>query len=190
MQMLKRGASPALTRGLRLFALGAMCGVVQDCSQPSDGLSGGDAIGAHSSSWADTLDIRAMKLYGSSNQWRTAAKLHARAAQLRGDDIRAVASWRQAAWLYAALGDNGQAREMMRRAAEHATEIGDIEAALGAYVDAAHLAMIANQPERAGELLRRARTLLNSPLLTSSQRQTVLRRVTEIPRLERAWQSP
>ena len=76
---------------------------------------------------ADTLEAKAVALYGTRREWRTAAVLHWRAAALRGTDPRAVMSYRQASWAYSAAQDNGMARQMMGRAGEAAAGGGDVE---------------------------------------------------------------
>jgi hypothetical protein len=139
---------------------------------------------------ADTLDRWAESMYGTRWQWPRAARLHERAAALRGDDPRAVQSWRMAAWLYGATGDHGRGRTMMERAAESAAAGGDVERAANAYIDAALIAMEDGRADKATGLLRRTRVVLGSPLLPLDRRGAILRRIGEEPRLAQAYGTP
>jgi hypothetical protein len=136
---------------------------------------------------ADTLEQWATKYYNVPREWRTAARLHERAAMLRGDDPRAAESFRMSAWLYRAARDAAYARVMMEKSAQHAASGGDVERAANAYVDAAVLAIEANRDDQVPGLLRKTRVVLGSPLLTSERRETILRRIGGETRLALAW---
>ena len=136
---------------------------------------------------ADTLERWAASMYSTRWQLPRAARLHERAAALRGDDPRAVQSWRMAAWLYSATGDHGQGRAMMERAAASAMAVGDVERAANAYVDAALIALEAGRADKAPPLLRKTRVVLGSPLLPDDRRAAILRRIGEETRLAQAW---
>lgn len=132
---------------------------------------------------ADTLERWAASMYDARWQWPNAARLHERAALLRGYAPRAVASWRMSAWLYSAADNNGRARTMMERAAASAAAGGDVERAANSYIDAILLAMEARRPEPVPGLLVKTRAVLHSPLLPAERREAILRRVGEDSRL-------
>jgi len=139
---------------------------------------------------ADTLEGWASSMYGKRWQWPHAARLHERAAALRGDDPRAVQSWRMAAWLHSADGNHGRGRAMMERAAASAIAVGDVERAADAYIDAALIAMEGGRADKATGLLRRTRVVLGSPLLPLERRGAILRRIGDEPRLAQAYGTP
>ena len=122
-------------------------------------------------------------MYDTRWQWASAARLHERAAQLRGYDRRAVDSWRMSAWLYSAADNNGRARTMMERAAASAAAGGDVERAANSYIDAILLAMEARRPEAVPGLLVKTHAVLHSPLLAAERRDAILRRIGEDSRL-------
>lgn len=130
---------------------------------------------------ADSLDERARALYGVSRWHLDAARLHRRAGMLRGNDPRAVSSFRSAAWMYSAAGDHALGRQMMETAAERAARVGDVEGAANAYIDAAYLAIASDRSDRVPEILGRMHAVLGSPLLPSERRTAILRRVGDAP---------
>jgi hypothetical protein len=134
---------------------------------------------------ADTLDAQARELYSKPHRYVDAARLHRRAAGIRGQDPRAVASFRSAAWLYSVAGMHGTAREMMELAADRAKSVGDIEAAANTYIDAAYLAIADGRDDQVPGLLTRMHTVMRSPLLPEERRATILRRIGDSPRLAR-----
>jgi hypothetical protein len=137
---------------------------------------------------ADTLESWANTLYNTPRGYKTAARLYERAAALRGDDPRAVQSWRMASWLYSHAGDLGSARVAMERAAERAAGVGDVEQAANSYVDAVLIALTDHRGDRVTGLLRRTRALLGSPVLPADSRAAVLRRIGGQTRLAQAWE--
>jgi len=127
---------------------------------------------------ADELDRQAAERYGMPREWRTAARLHERAAGLRGPaDARASESLEMAAHLYRAAGDPGKARAAMERSASHAAGRGDVVAAANAYVDAGLLALENGREDQVAALARKAETIAYSPLLSELQRATIMNRV-------------
>ena len=139
---------------------------------------------------ADGLEARAATLDGIPGKWREAAQLHRRAGELRGDDPRAVQSFRLASWAYSAAKDQGTARVMMERAAEHAAAGGDVERAAASYIDAALIAATDERYDVVPGLLRKTKAMLASPLLASDRRAQLLERIEGTPRLAQAWAKP
>jgi len=137
---------------------------------------------------ADTLDARAEALYGLKREWRSAAQLHRRAGQLRGDDPRSVQSFRMAAWMYSAAKDLGMARRMMVSAAERAAGAGYLEQAAGSYVDAAYIAVADNDIGELPSLLRKTRLLVDGPLFPADRRASLLERIVKAPQIAAAWE--
>jgi hypothetical protein len=134
---------------------------------------------------ADSLEAKARAMYSTPRWYREAARLHRRAALIRGSDPRSVASFRSAAWLYSVAGSNGIARTMMEQAAERATAVGDVEGAANSYIDAAFLAIASSREDQLPVLLSRTRAVLSSPLLTEDRRRSILQRVGGSPQLAR-----
>jgi hypothetical protein len=126
---------------------------------------------------ADTLEEWARALYSTPSRIREAAQLHQRAAMIRGNDVRAVASYRSAAWAYSAAGNNGLATKLMVKAAEQAAMAGRIEEAANAYVDAALIAVAANREDKVPALLTRMHAVLSAPLLPDDRRAKILERI-------------
>lgn len=126
---------------------------------------------------ADTLEEWARALYSTPSRIREAAQLHQRAAMIRGNDVRAVASYRSAAWAYSAAGNNGLATKLMVKAAEQAAMAGRIEEAANAYVDAALIAVADNREDKVPTLLTRMHAMLSAPLLPEERRAKILERI-------------
>jgi hypothetical protein len=136
---------------------------------------------------ADLLEARAEQLRASPRWYLDAARLYRRAALLRGNDARAVNNFRSSAWMYSAAGNNGLAREMMEKAAEHAADVGGIEDAANAYIDAAFLAVASDRQDKVPALLGRMHAVLSSPLLPETRRASILQRIgenSEVARLD------
>lgn len=136
---------------------------------------------------ADTLEAFATVALRGRDGWREAARLQRRAAELRGDDVRAVESYERAAWLYGGAGLLGSARQMMERAAQRALMGGDVERAAGAYLDAALIAIEDDREDLVPGLVRRTRRLLESPVLPTERRDLLLRRIDGAPALAQHW---
>jgi hypothetical protein len=134
---------------------------------------------------ADALESQATGLLRRAGGWREAAQLQRRAAELRGEDPRAIDSFVRAAWMYSGAGRSGSARQMMERAAEQAIARGDLERAVSALTDAAIIAAESEREDLVPGLVRRSRRLLESPLLHADQRARLLARVEGSPALAR-----
>jgi hypothetical protein len=126
---------------------------------------------------ADTLDEWARALYSTPSKFRDAAKLHQRAAMVRGEDPRAAASYRSAAWLYSAAHDDGMATKMMVKAADRAAESGRVADAANFYIDAALLAVADERYDKVPTILSRVHVVLSAPALAEEQRTEILRRI-------------
>jgi hypothetical protein len=139
---------------------------------------------------ADSLVAQAETLQRSRGQWLEAARLYRRAALLRGDDSAAVTAFRLAAWAYGAAGDVGLALAMMEQGAERATRIGDVERAIGCFIDAALIAKAAGRNGRVSRLMERTYTLLASPLLPAERRLVLERRIVAEPTIAGTIREP
>ena len=126
---------------------------------------------------ADKLEEHARELYGSPSRFREAAKLHQRAALIRGSDPRSAASFRSAAFAYSAARDNGLATQMMVKAGEQAALTGRIEEAADYYVDAALLAVEDRRADKVPAILTRMYAVLSAPLFPENRRTEILDRV-------------
>jgi hypothetical protein len=132
---------------------------------------------------ADSLEERARAMYSTPIWYIDAARLHRRAAGMRGNDPRAVASFRSAAWLYSIAGQHNVAKSMMEEAADRAKSVGDIEGAANSYIDAAFLAIASGREDQVPTILSRTHAVLKSPLLTQERRASILQRIGDAPRL-------
>jgi hypothetical protein len=137
---------------------------------------------------ADKLESWANKFYNNPREFGMGARLYERAAVLRGDDPRAVQSWRMAAWLYSHARDMRNARAAMEQAADRAASGGDVERAANSYVDAVLIALASGRDDHVSSLLRKTRALLGSPVLPADRRAAVLRRIGGETRLAQAWE--
>jgi hypothetical protein len=126
---------------------------------------------------ADVLEDRARAMYSTPNKIRDAAQLHYRAAMIRGNDVRAVASYRSAAWAYNAANNKGLATKMMVKAAEQAAMAGRIEDAANSYIDAALIAVADNREDKVPTILSRVYAVVSAPLLPEEQRSKILHRI-------------
>lgn len=144
-------------------------------------------VASRRSAEADALETRATDMLRRAGGWRDAAQLQRRAAELRGDDPRAVDSFVRAAWMYSGAGRAGSARQMMERAAERAMLGGDVERAATALVDAAIIAVESQREDLVPALVGRTRRLLDSPLLPTDRRARLLERVQGTPALASYW---
>jgi hypothetical protein len=132
---------------------------------------------------ADAFEEYARTLYSTPSRFLEAAQLHQRAAMIRGNDARAVASYRSAAWAYSAARNNGLATKMMVKAGEQAAMAGRIEEAANSYVDAALLAVADNREDKVPTLLSRMHAVLSAPLLPEERRSQILQRVRDDTRV-------
>ncbi|HSJ62961.1 MAG TPA: hypothetical protein VK922_03535 [Gemmatimonadaceae bacterium] len=126
---------------------------------------------------ADKLEAYALTLYSTPSKFREVAELHQRAAMIRGDDPRAVDSYRSAAWAYSAAKNSGLATQMMVKAADHAAQVGRIEEAANAYLDAALLALADKREDRVLAMLARMHTVVSAPLFPTDERTRIMERI-------------
>ncbi|MBI4539078.1 MAG: hypothetical protein HY704_06160 [Gemmatimonadetes bacterium] len=127
---------------------------------------------------AAKLEREGAKLQGKSHRWGYAASLYRRAAELRQPgDPQAVHDLADAARFYYYVRDLRNAIEAMEQAAERALADGDVVRAAHLFVDAGWLAQRSRNPDRARSFVARARTLSESPLLSSNQRAEILKRI-------------
>jgi hypothetical protein len=130
---------------------------------------------------ADSLHAAAVQV-GQAGRYRDAARLYRRSAEFRAaEDPVGVRCLTEAAALAYAAGDHSAARQDMARAAEQALTQGDLKAAALAYLDAAWIAQEQQKPNQVWELGHRAEILAASPLLSESDRDTILRRIDRTP---------
>ena len=127
---------------------------------------------------ARKLEARAEDFRNQPDQWKKAARLYQKAAELRpADDHQKVLNLQQASLLLHYVGDDRMALTVMEEAAEVALRRGDVVAAAEARLDAAWLAGELKQRETAREHLEEARILSSSPLLGQSERSRILHRI-------------
>jgi hypothetical protein len=130
---------------------------------------------------ADSLHEAAAALV-TAHRWRDAARLHRRSAELRApDDPLGYRCLSEAAALAYATGDRSAARGDMAEAAGQALARGDLRAAALAYLDAAWIAQEQKNRRQVWELGHRAEMLAASPLLGTSERADILRRISHAP---------
>lgn len=135
------------------------------------------SFATRASARADTIEVRAAALVARKSAWREAAKLYRSAAELRSDDPRAAESFRMSAWLYAASGNRGLARQMLAKAGEASAATGDPVRAAHAYIDAAFAAAEDGRNDLVGGLLSKARVLAGADALSADQQLEILRRL-------------
>jgi hypothetical protein len=127
---------------------------------------------------ADSLHEAAVALR-SAHRYGEAARLHRRSATLRSaDDPLGFRCLTEAAALAYASHDWSAARNDMADAAAQALARGDLRSAALAYLDAAWIAQEQKNPRQVWELGHRAEMLADSPLLSASDRATILRRIS------------
>lgn len=130
---------------------------------------------------ADSLHEVAVGLR-TTGRWRDAARLYRRSAEFRAaDDSLGSQCLTEAAALAYAAGDRSAARTDLAHAAERSLARGDLRAAALAYLDAAWIAQEQQKPGQVWEFGHRAEILAASPLLTESDRGTILQRIERAP---------
>jgi tetratricopeptide (TPR) repeat protein len=129
---------------------------------------------------ARALKAEAEALFNQPTEWRRAARLLERSAALRdATDAEAYNCYVLAGRIRSALGEHGNARALLEKAAEHALNRGAVADAAHAFVDAAHHAVSVRDYAVAAAHVERARTLAASPLLSPEDRQSIARRAAE-----------
>jgi hypothetical protein len=126
---------------------------------------------------ADSMHASALAMTQDANRWRDAARLHRESAALRvpGDSL-GYRCLMTAANLSYGTHDLANAQSDMETAAAQAIARGDVEKAAQAYADAAWLANERKRPDEVRTLASQAEVLASSPLLSSAQRDVILRR--------------
>ena len=121
---------------------------------------------------ADEYDERAAALETTDwSQLKEAAKLRAKAAELRApDDPKGARSLYWAARDRYYSGDNWGARNLMEQAGERAVAIGDVLTAVNAFTDAAYISADLKDASRTVTAAKRAKLLAASPMLSEDQR--------------------
>lgn len=117
---------------------------------------------------ADDLFRRAETLMATCdrNQWKEAAQLFEKSARMRPcHDPKIFQGLFQAAEIASYFNETRKARRLMSEAALHAMHVGDLENAVDAYVQAAHLAAALGDRPRAVTYVAMAEDLAHSPLL-------------------------
>jgi hypothetical protein len=126
---------------------------------------------------ADSLHEAAEIMARTTHRWRDAASLHRQAAALRPPgDALGFRCLTVAGQLSFASNDLSSAQSDMVAAAKQALARGDVEKAAHAYADAAWLAKERKNPGKAWTLGSQAEVLASSPLLSATQRATILQR--------------
>jgi hypothetical protein len=134
---------------------------------------------------AEPPDTRAAELRGQAEallatpgQWRRAARLLERSADLRdASDPEAYAALRLAGRVRAAVGDLNAARYVFEKAAEHALARGAVFDAAHAFIDAAHAAAGSREPHLAKQYVERAALLATSPQLSARDAAQIRQRI-------------
>jgi tetratricopeptide (TPR) repeat protein len=128
---------------------------------------------------AAELRAQAEALFSQPKQWRKAARLLERSAQLRdAADAEGYACLVLAGGLWAAVGEYETAQQVYSRAAAHAQARGDVVEAAHALINAAHAAAENRNVADAQAFIDRATLLAASPLLSTQQVEEITRRIT------------
>ncbi|MEN8375158.1 MAG: hypothetical protein ABFS34_06890 [Gemmatimonadota bacterium] len=137
----------------------------------------GDAM-ATAASRADSVHQEALRAQADMANWEAAGRLFVTEADLRpAGDLRAVDVMIVAANLFYGAKLPLRARRVLEAAGERAEAAGDPLRAARAYLDAATVAQRGGDEGVAAGLVERARILSESPLLSSNQRDRILRRI-------------
>ncbi len=127
---------------------------------------------------ADKLKQEAESMFSTPKQWKKAQRLLVESAEMRdATDAEAYTCYMLAGRLAAVLGDNDDARESLRKAAEHALARGAIVDAATAFIDAAHAAARVGDADEVESLMQRAELLANSPLISEQDRTAIEHRL-------------
>jgi hypothetical protein len=138
------------------------------------------AIAADARDAADPVvfEKQAAQLYDSPKQFKRAAQLHIKAAELRAlDDPMRVKDRTLAARLYYYAGDRTRGLDLLRLAGDEALAAGDVIVAATTYLDASYVAQELKRGEEVLELANKAKLLLSSPLVDARDRDRLLSRI-------------
>jgi hypothetical protein len=124
------------------------------------------------------LERQAAELYTSPKNFRRAADLLLKAADLRDvADPAKVKNQSLAARLFYYAGDKQRGMTVLEGAADHALSVGDVLVAAELYLDASYVAQELEQGEKVRALAEKTRLLMNSPLVDARERDRVLSRI-------------
>jgi hypothetical protein len=127
---------------------------------------------------ADQMEREATDLLSDGRGWRAAAALYMRAAELRGmDDLKSADNLRIAGYLQYYAGRHRIAVASLTEAGEAFLMLGDVEQAAEAFIDGAWVATQADMAAVAKALSERGSRLTRSPLLGTSERLSLVRRL-------------
>jgi hypothetical protein len=127
---------------------------------------------------AHALYVEANALLSQPKQWRRAARLYERSAELRdAADPEAYMCLVMAGRLRASTGDIAGAKAALERAGDQALARGSVVEAAQAYIEAAHAAAELKMSADAHALRDKALLLADSPLLSDDQRSSITRRL-------------
>lgn len=128
---------------------------------------------------ADGLHDQALQLQASPTTLGQAALLHVQEAEMRPSyDVSAIDCLTLAGNLYVAAKRPLDARRAFEQAADRALSMGDLQRAALLYVNASFTAQRENNQDEMTRLGRKADLLTSSPLLSTSQRTDIHRRIT------------
>jgi hypothetical protein len=144
------------------------------CAAPTHAQSFIKASAKSNLARALVLHDSAVWLYSDPSRAVEAANIHLREANLRGaTDPEGVEATMMAARLFFYGKHTYEARKAMVQGAERALAMGDVFRAAQAYADAAYL----TSGNAAAQLVGKAVALANGPLLSATDRATILKRV-------------
>lgn len=124
------------------------------------------------------LERQAAELYSSPKNFRRAADLLLRAAEMREvTDPMKVKNQSLAARLFYYAGDKPRGLSVLEGAADHALMTGDVLVAAELYLDASYVAQELEQGDKMRELAEKTRLLMSSPLVDARERDRVLARI-------------
>jgi hypothetical protein len=124
------------------------------------------------------LERQAAELYSSPKNFKRAADMLLRAAEMREvTDPMKVKNQSLAARLLYYAGDKTRGLTVLEGAADHALNTGDVLVAAELYLDASYVAQELEQGEKMRELAEKTRLLMNSPLVDARDRDRVLGRI-------------
>jgi tetratricopeptide (TPR) repeat protein len=127
---------------------------------------------------ADRLKAEAQALYEEQGKLRKAAALHVKEAAARSPaDPALVDALDRAGRLYTYAGDPVRGHSLMEKAARAALGRGDVLRGAHRLLDAAFIAISAKDYERALALTSEAQLLSLSPLIDTTDRTAIIRRI-------------
>ena len=128
---------------------------------------------------AERLEAQADRAEQFVRGARDAARLHVRAARLRGQSAAAITCYRRAAWLFSASGDQESGRRMLEEAAKLLLGRGDAATAISVLIDATMMAAAHGDERQVARLVQRTRSLLDTAQIPEDVRTALRARVEE-----------